>query len=983
MRKTEGDRGVNRFGVLLGMILGVFLGLSAGLLPAEAVAQNEARAWQSTLDRVASAVVVMRVSTPRAFDDLTPGTSTATGFVVDAERGLILTNRHVVTPGPVVAEAVFQNNEEVEVQAVYRDPVHDFGVFRYDPDDVKFMRSGQLTLAPEGARVGTEIRVVGNDAGEKLSILQATIARLDRDAPEYGRTTFNDFNTFYIQAASGTSGGSSGSPVIDIDGRVVALNAGGKRMAASSFYLPLDRVKRAVELIQRGEPVTRGTVQVVFTHLPFDEVRRLGVQAETEASVRSAFREGTGMIVVREVVPNGPAAGKLRVGDVITRVDGRPVNSFLPIEATLDDHVGESVRFELERGGTPLQVEIPIEDLHSITPAKYLEYAGGVLNPLSYHQARNASVPVGGVFVASSGYALGRAGVPRRAVITELAGEPTPTLERFEQVLASKPHDARLPVRFFLLSQPKAENVAVLRNDRRWFSMRRCERDDSTGRWPCVDSPEPPPVSVAKKGETRFDVDGSWAVRRVAPSLVMVRTSVPYLLDGVHGEQFHGTGLIVDKQRGLVVVDRETVPIALADITLTFAGSLEVPGSLVYLHPERNFAVVRYDPKLIGETPVREATIVESEVSVGDDVWMVGLTSTERVVSRRTRIARREPMHMPVTHPPRFREMNLEVATLEDAAQTVGGVLADRLGRVTAFWASFSTGSGASAEGFFGAMSGHHLLRMIEPLRAGEEVAWHSLGIELDPLTLADGRDRGLSDKQARRLERHDPEGRRVLSVLRRTVGMPGEQLFREGDLILSIDGDPVTRPLDLQRVTFGGRFVVEVLRDGEARKIEVEPVAMSGEGTTRAVLWSGALLQAPHPALASQYKVPPGGVYVSRHWYGSPSTRYGMAATSRIVAVDGQPVADLDAFLAVVQTKRDRDAVRLETVDLDGKPDVITLKLDLEYWPTYELRRNGGTWERVSQSGSGGQGGLVMRQGYESGDVAQAAQVETGRAGR
>ena len=107
---------------------------------------TEARAWQETLDRVASAVVVLRVSTPRAFDELTPGTAVATGFVVDEEQGLILTNRHVVTSGPVVAEAVFQNNEEVAVQAVYRDPVHDFGIFRFDPADVGFIKSGQLEL---------------------------------------------------------------------------------------------------------------------------------------------------------------------------------------------------------------------------------------------------------------------------------------------------------------------------------------------------------------------------------------------------------------------------------------------------------------------------------------------------------------------------------------------------------------------------------------------------------------------------------------------------------------------------------------------------------------------------------------------------------------------------------------------------------------------------------------------------------------------
>ncbi|MEZ4355946.1 MAG: trypsin-like peptidase domain-containing protein [Myxococcota bacterium] len=927
--------------------------IGSGATARAASDDSEARRWQRTLDRVAPAVVVLRVSTPRAFDDLTPGTSTATGFVVDAKRGLILTNRHVVTPGPVVAEAVFQNNEEVEVRAVYRDPVHDFGIFRYDPAAVRFIETGQLELAPEGARVGTEIRVVGNDAGEKLSILQGTIARLDRDAPDYGRTSFNDFNTFYIQAASGTSGGSSGSPVIDIDGRVVALNAGGKQLAASSFYLPLDRVKRALEQIQRGQPVSRGTIQVVFGHQPFDEVRRLGLRADTEARVRAAFPGGTGMIVVREVVPGGPAEGKLQVGDVIVAVGGRPVNAFLPIEATLDAQVGELVAVELERAGRPISVEVPVGDLHAVSPSSYLEYGGGVLNPLSYHQARNASVPVGGVYVASAGYALARAGVPRRAVITEVAGVPTPGLEPFVRVLASKPHDARLPVRFYLLSQPGAERVAVVRNDRRWFSMRHCHRDDATGHWPCEDLPEPGSVREPVPGETEFEVDGPWAVRRIAPSLVMVRTSIPYRLDGVHGEQFHGTGLVVDAERGLVV-DRETVPIALADITLTFNGSLEVPGELVYLHPERNLAVVRYDPALIGTTPVREAKLRDNDLEVGEEVWMIGLTSTERVVSRRTRVARREPLHLPLTHPPRFREANLEVATLEDAAQTVGGVLTDRLGRVMAFWASFSTGSGASTEAFFGAIGAYHIERMVGPLREGRAVAWHSLGLELEPLTLADARDRGLSDAQARRLERKDPKGRRVLSVLRRSIGLPGERLFREGDLILSLDGRPVTRGRDLRALSFGGHFAVEILRDGEAMTLEVEPVEMSGEGTTRAVLWSGALLQAPHPALSAQYGIAPGGVYVSRHWYGSPSTRYRLDATHRIVAVDGRPVADLDGLLAAVAEKRDGESVRLDTLDLDGKPDVITLKLDLEFWPTYELRRLPSGWERLGDLDAG-----------------------------
>lgn len=49
---------------------------------------------------------------------------------MDAARGIILTNRHVVSPAPIVAQAVLTNYEEVDLEPVYRDPVHDFGFMK-------------------------------------------------------------------------------------------------------------------------------------------------------------------------------------------------------------------------------------------------------------------------------------------------------------------------------------------------------------------------------------------------------------------------------------------------------------------------------------------------------------------------------------------------------------------------------------------------------------------------------------------------------------------------------------------------------------------------------------------------------------------------------------------------------------------------------------------------------------------------------------
>ncbi len=923
------------------------MNIGALLLATAVAAGLGASDWQNTLDRVAPAVVELRVSVPRPFDGGSAGYQTATGFVVDAEQGLILTNRHVVTPGPVVAEAVFLDNEEVEVHAVYRDPVHDFGVFRFDPDDVQFMDVTELELAPERARVGTDIRVIGNDAGEKLSILAGTLARLDRDAPRYGPQGYNDFNTFYYQAASGTSGGSSGSPVIDVDGKVVALNAGGKRLAASSFYLPLDRVVRALEFIRDGNAVPRGTLQATLAHRSFDEIRRLGLRSETEAAVRENFPESNGMIVVDQIVPGGPADGLLEPGDVVVRIDGEPVATFLPIEDRLDQRVGETVLLDVERGGQAVEVNIGVGDLHAISPASYLEVGGGVLAPLSYHAARNRGVPVEGVSVSAPGYMFYHAGVPKGAVITHIDAEPVSTLDDVERVLAAIPDGKKVTLRYARPRKPRSPLVTVAEVDRRWFDVRRCHRDDSDGSWPCRAAAEPPAPTPLEPVTTELEVEGPWALEELAPSLALVEFRVPFRLDGVHYDRFAGTGLVVDADRGLVVVDRETVPIALGDLTITFGGSVQIPAEVAYLHPEHNFAVVRYDPRLLGDTPVESATLLDTELLPGDSVWVVGISPSQRLVARNTRVDRREPLVLPTTRPPRFRDQNIELIAVVDSPATVGGVLSDGWGRVQGLWTSFAPSVGQEAEPFFGGIPIGHVIPVVEALAEGSPVDWRSLGVEFQSLTVADARHRGLTEAAAREIESRPDHEKRVFAVYRIAEGSPANGLLREGDLLLSVEGRTVTGFDELEQAAQAEAVTLGVLRDGKEKKLSVPTERLGGVGTERALRWAGALLQEPHRALQVQWGFPKEGVYVARYWFGSPADRYGLRASRRILAVDGKPTPDLDHFLAAVENKPDRGAVRIKSQGLDGKVEVTTLKLDLEFWPTYEFERGPEGWMR------------------------------------
>ena len=921
--------------------------ISAFLVFAAKVHAQETRGWARTLESISSAVVSIRIDGTRAFDTEANLSSQATGFIVDAELGLILTNRHVVMPGPVVAEAVFLNREEVALKPIYRDPVHDFGFYRYNPKELRFLKPKSLPLSPKNAQIGREIRVVGNDAGEQLSILAGTIARLDREAPKYGRGRYNDFNTFYLQAASGTSGGSSGSPVIDISGNVVALNAGANVTAASSFFLPLDRVQRVMKLIQANEPVSRGTLQTIFVQRPFDELGRLGLTADTESLIRNEFGGSqTGMLVVSQVVPGGPGATGLEPGDILVRVNGELITKFVPLESILDDKVGEFVELTVERGGESKSVKLTVQDLHSITPDEFLEFGNAVFNNLSYQQARHFNAPVRGVYVANPGFVLGAIAVPRGAVLTSIDGKPLNNLNDLKKIVKTLSHRQPAALRFFTFDDPKNEILRVMRIDRRWFKAQHCKRDDASGYWPCEKLADAPETKLAKPASTRFLTNGDPRSKALASSLVMVNFDMPYPLSGVSDQYYHGTGLVVDTELGLVVVDRNTVPIAMGDVSITFASTLEVPGRVEFIHPLHNLAIVSYDPDLIGDTPVRAAKYSKEALKPGKEVWVVGLQGDHSLVSQGTEIASLDPLSLPLSRTFRFRDTNVEVLSLVNAPDNVDGVLADKKGQVLATWSSFAFEGGREAGQLVRGIPIDLVQEMVAAVQQSQDL--YSLEAELSLTPLSNVRNLGLPPEWIGKLESHNPDRRRALQVVRLTGTAPVARVLRPGDLLLAIDGNVVNSFREVERAVQKTDVELTFWRNGKIGTETIKTVALDGRGVSRMLMWAGALLQEPYRDMAAQRGIARDGVYVAFFGFGSPSNRYGLWAGRRIVEVDGQRTPNLDAFLEVVANKKDRDSVRLKTVTWNNATEVITLKLDQRYWPAYEVVLGPDGWQRI-----------------------------------
>jgi S1-C subfamily serine protease len=382
-----------------------------------------------------------------------------------------------------------------------------------------------------------------------------------------------------------------------------------------------------------------------------------------------------------------------------------------------------------------------------------------------------------------------------------------------------------------------------------------------------------------------------------------------------------------------------------------------VPGKVEFIHPLHNLAVVSYDPRSIGATPVRSAKLIDKPLGAGDDVWVVGQRSDSKIMSQRTQVASVDAVSFPLSRTLRFRDSNLEAVSLVNAPGDFDGVIANDKGEVMALWSSFAFETQRDLEQLNRGIPADLVMEMIDVVKDGRPL--QSFEAEFDVESLASARKLGLPDSWVRRFEGHDAQRRQVLGVSRLVAGSPAAgtpaagspaaTLLEPGDLLLAIDGQVVNRFREVERAVQKPDVAVTIWRDGAEKTLQLQTVALTGRDLDRVLIWAGATLQAPHRAMAAQRGIAPVGVFVAFFFYGSPATHYGLYAGRRITEVDGQPTPDLDAFIKVVRGKPDRGSLRLKTISWNGMTDVITLKLDKHYWPAYELNRQAdGSWSRT-----------------------------------
>jgi S1-C subfamily serine protease len=267
---------------------------------------------------------------------------TGSGLIVTSD-GAILTNEHVVDNAVKVTVSVPGMKRRFPAEIVGMDRQTDIALLRIRHD-------GPLPAATLGSaddvRVGQWVLAIGNPYGLDGTVSFGIVSAKSRDleVPDL----LNDF----IQTDAMIDRGSSGGPLVDLDGRVLGINSRGQGRGIG-FTIPIDTAREVMNQLERGG-IERGFLGITLQPLDRDLADYFGIP------------EATG-VVVNSVLPDSPAASAgLRTGDVITRFDGHAVEA--EKEEDLGDfqrlvaavHPGQQAALELLRDGQPEQATLTI-----------------------------------------------------------------------------------------------------------------------------------------------------------------------------------------------------------------------------------------------------------------------------------------------------------------------------------------------------------------------------------------------------------------------------------------------------------------------------------------------------------------------------------------------------------------------------------------------------------------------------------------------
>jgi S1-C subfamily serine protease len=277
--------------------------------------------------------------------------SSGSGFVID-KAGRIVTNYHVVQDAENV-QVSFSGEDNVDARVIGVDPSTDIAVLQIDA------QARALVTLPLGesdtVRVGDAVVAIGNPFGLERSVTAGIVSALQREITAPNGFAIDEV----IQTDAAINHGNSGGPLLNADGQVIGVNAqiesetGGN--VGIGFAIPINTVKEVVSQIIESGKVEHAYMGIEMQTIDSDLTEQVRLPAESG-------------VLVSRVVAGSPAdeagleGGSRNVvvdgesytlgGDIITAVDGEPVESAEEVRSVVND----------KEPGDELEVEVRRED---------------------------------------------------------------------------------------------------------------------------------------------------------------------------------------------------------------------------------------------------------------------------------------------------------------------------------------------------------------------------------------------------------------------------------------------------------------------------------------------------------------------------------------------------------------------------------------------------------------------------------------------
>ncbi|MBS1205798.1 MAG: serine endoprotease DegQ [Proteobacteria bacterium] len=432
--------------LLSAFVLSVGLTLSApfqamAAMPSQLPGQGELPSLAPVLEKVLPAVVSVRVEgttsqgqkvpeeLKKFFGDDVPDQpqqpqpfeGLGSGVIIDAAKGYVLTNNHVINQAQKISVQL-NDGREFDAKLIGGDDQSDIALLQLQ----NASNLTQIAIADsDKLRVGDFVVAVGNPFGLGQTATSGIVSAL-------GRSGLNlEGLENFIQTDASINRGNSGGALLNLNGELIGINtailAPGGGSVGIGFAIPSNMAQTlSRQLIQFGE-IKRGLLGIKGTEMSADIAKAFNLNVQ-----RGAF--------VSEVLPNsGSAKAGIKSGDVIVSLNGKPLNSFAELRSRIaTTEPGAKVKLGLLRDGKPLDVEVTLDKSTSSSASADLISPSLQGAELSDSQLKDGTKGIS-INNVEKGSAAAQAGLHKDDLIIGINRERVQSIAEMRKVLETKP----------------------------------------------------------------------------------------------------------------------------------------------------------------------------------------------------------------------------------------------------------------------------------------------------------------------------------------------------------------------------------------------------------------------------------------------------------------------------------------------------------------------------------------------------------------